>query len=127
MASSSDDIFSLATSRVTVPVGATLAAFVDILPGEISCTVKYLSGGTLEILQCSTGASLVSGGSQLFSAPNFMSGSTQTVAMLAALSGTGYLMGTSEVLNFDGAPRFYLSSTGATTIVTLIRGLRAGV
>lgn len=127
MASSSDDLFALFGARYTIGSTSANALFVDILPGQKSITVKYLSGGTLEILPASTGMSLVGGGSQSFWSPNFTSGSTQTLAMLQALSGTGYLMGTSEVLNFDGAPRFYLSAIGATTFVTVIRACGAGV
>lgn len=127
MSSSSDDIFALLTSRVVVPIGATASVFMDILPGEKSMTIKYLSGGTLEILPAYTGLSLTPGGTQLFGSLPFTSGGTQTGAMLLALSGTGYLMGSSEVLNFDGAPRFYLSSLGATSVVAVIRACAAGI
>lgn len=97
----------------------------NVFPGQQAITVKYLSGGTLEILPASLGMSFVPGTST-YSAPYFSAGSTQTAAMLAALSGTGYLMGTSEALNITGPARFYLSATGATVVTTVIRGLSAG-
>lgn len=125
MVSSSDDIFSVLPSRVAVQPGATLAVFVDIVPGEKSLLIKYLSGGTLEILPASLGASFVPGTST-YGSYAFTAGSTQTAAMLAVLSGTGYLMGTSEALTFDGAPRLYLSSTGATSVVAIIKSLSSG-
>ena len=130
MVSSSDDIFALYPQRYTIGVGATLAQWIDILPAEKSLTVKYLSGGTLEILPALSGASLiaaaVAGASQGVGFYQPTAGTTQTPAMLAALSGTGYLMGTSEVLTVDGAPRIYLSATGITTFVTVIRACGAG-
>lgn len=119
---------SIATSRATILPGGTLALFVDVLPGQIWTQIKNVGNtGGLEIIQCSTGSSLVGGGSQLFFTPNFLVGSTQTPAMLAALSGTGYLMGTNEVLSIDGPVRFYISAPSATCVVTLIKGLDAGV
>ena len=42
MVSSSDDIFTVIPSRVTVPVGATASFFVDIVPGQKSLLIKYL-------------------------------------------------------------------------------------
>ena len=122
--SSSDSIFSLATSRVVVPVGAPLAVFMAPYPGQVGWQVKYYTGGTLEILQSTTGASFISNS---YSAPYFSAGSTQTPQQLANLSGTGYLIGTSEALSLTGPASFYLSSTGATSIAMVIRALSAGV
>lgn len=127
MSRSYDDIRGLLTSRITVPVGATLAVFVDVISGERAFLMKYVSGGTLEILPASLGASLnYAGFTQSVGSPNFVTGSTQTPAMLAALSGTGYVMTSQEVLSFDGPVRMYLSATGQTTIVHTIYGKGAG-
>lgn len=125
MVSSSDNILSIYPSKVVVPIGATAAVFIDVAPGEQGILVKYSSGGTLELLPASLGASFVYGTSTVNY--NFTSGSTQTAAMLIALSGTGYLMGTSEILTLDGSPRFYLSSLGATSIVYVLKGVGAGI
>lgn len=128
MSTSSQNIFSLATSRPVVPPGATASLFVDVLPGQLWTQVKNIGNtGSLEVLQCSTGLSLPIGFTQSYSAPYFSSGSTQTQAMLIALSGTGYLMGANEVLTFAGQPRFYLSAPGASCQVCIIKGLGAGV
>ena len=124
MSSSNDDLYSVLPTRFFVGVGATVAVFLDNFPGQKSLTVKYMNGGTLEILPASVGASFVQGTSTI--GTPFSAGSTQSLAMLAALSGTGYLMGTSEVLTFDGPTRMYLSATSATTTVCIIRGLSAG-
>ena len=121
MASSFDDIFSLQPGRITVPVGATLAVFVDVISGEKALLLKYVSGGTLEILSVTSGASTFYGGSGFF-----IAGSTQTPAMLAAMSGTGYVFTAGEVLSIDGPCRMYLSSTGATTIVHTLQGKAQG-
>ena len=125
MASSAEDIYSVFPARVTVPPGSTQAIFVDVLSGQKAITIKYLSGGTLEILPATLGVSFVPGASTI-NGTYFIHGSTQTAAMLGALNGTGYLMGTNEILNISGPCRFYLSATGATTLVTTIRGLNAG-
>lgn len=134
MVSSSDDIFSVAPSRLVIAPGATNALFVATTPGEKALLLKYYTGGTLEILQCSAGASYLQSGTTFinwntYQNPTAWVGSTQTAAMLIALSGTGYLMGTSESLTFDGPTQLYLNnlSTGTTTIVMCLRGLAAGV
>lgn len=119
MASSSDQIYGLQASRVNVGTGATLAFFLDVVPGQISTVIKYLSGGTLEIIGCTTNAAIND-----FS--KAAQGTTYSAADLASLSGTGYLMATNEVLSFAGPIRCYLSSTGATTIVHIIKGRSEG-
>lgn len=105
--SGSDSIFGLATSRIEVPPGSTQAVLFEALAGQNSVLLKYFSGGTLEILGVSTGVTL-------------------TAVQLAAANQSGYLMGTSEILALDGPVRCYLSSTGATTTVMVIRGKTAG-
>lgn len=128
MAQSMDYLCSLATSRPVVSPGATQALFVDVQPGQIWTQIKNLGNtGGLEILQCSSGASLASGGSQLYTTPNFISGSTLTLSYLAAVSGTGYLMNANEVVQLNGACRFYLNAPSASCQVALIKGLKAGV
>lgn len=126
MATSFDDIFGVNPFRITVPVGATNAYFLNVIHREKALMIKYVSGGTLEILPASQGGSLINGGSQLYSTPNFLGGSTQTPGMLAALSGTGYVMTAGEVISIDGPCRMYLSSTGATTIIHAIQGTGQG-
>lgn len=103
------DIFGLVGGRATIAPGATLALFMSPIAGQAAWTVKYLSGGTLEIL----GATLPS------------AGATISAADLVALSGTGYLMGTTEALSLDGPASFYLSALSATTMVTFLRGKTA--
>lgn len=125
MSSSSDSIYSVYPSRFYVGVGATIAVFMSVLPGEQAVTVKYMNGGTLEILPASLGMSFTPGIST-YGSYAFSGGSTQSQQMLANLSGTGYLLGTTEVLNIAGPCAFYLSATGATTLVSTIRGLSAG-
>lgn len=117
-------INSIACSRPNISPGGTLALFVDILPGQIWTQIKNIGNtGGLEILQCSTGVSTSFG----TTIQPFTSGSTQTLAMLAALSGTGYLMASNEVLTFNGPVRCYVSAPSATCTVGIIKGLDAGV
>ena len=99
--------FGLVGERLILAPGSTLAVFMDPVAGQGNWKVKYLSGGTLEIV----GASL---------------GSTLSQASLAGLSGSGYLMGATEALDIDGPARFYLMAHGATTFVTLLREKTSG-
>ena len=128
MSFASDRLYAVATSSPVVLPGATQALFVNVLPGQLYTQIKNIGNtGGIEILPCSTGASLVGGGSQLYGTPNFISGSTQTAAMLVALSGTGYPLGANEVVTLQGPCRFYLNAASATCVVALIKGLGAGV
>lgn len=105
--SSNDSIFSLQTDRINVGLGATLAVLYDQTATQNSILLKYFSGGTLEIIGVSFGVTL-------------------TAAQMATASGTGYVVGTTEILSIDGPARFYLMSTGATTVVMSIRGKTPG-
>lgn len=110
MSTSSDDsVMTLGATRMVIPVGSSLALYVDINATENNLLFKYYSGGTLEI----------------FGATGPL-GSTLTQAQLTASNQTGYLVGTSEILSIGGPCRFYLSATGATCIVHMIRGRSAG-
>lgn len=102
-----NDLVGLLPTMMVIPVGATAAVLIQPVSGEASSGIKYYSGGTLEIHQ----------------APR---GTTYTGAELIALAGTGYLMGASEAINFDGGVRYYLMATGATVVAYNIRGLTAG-
>lgn len=114
MVTSFDDIVTVIPSRVNVGVGATIATYMDVVPGQKNITIKYISGGTLEILGVTYGSF---GGT-------FFAGSTLSAQALANANGTGWIV-QSEILSFDGPCRFYLSSTGATSIVHVIRAVSA--
>jgi hypothetical protein len=108
MPSSSDNIFGITATQVVLPTGATNAVLIDHCPYAQSTVVKYASGSSLIYLfgvgtgQTLTGTSLVAGYS------------------------TGYLLGGTEVLSFDGSTRFYAASVGATGVIYLMRGLSVG-
>lgn len=123
MVSSNDGIFGVLPSRITVGSGATIAYFMDVCSGERSLTLKYLSGGTLEILEATVQA--VYNASYSVQGITIV-GTTLPASQLAAINGTGYLMGTTEILTFSGSPRMYLSATGATTFLTAIIGKGQG-
>lgn len=106
--SSNDSIFSLNTLKITVPIGATLAVLIDGEAGQNSTILKYFSGGTLEMI-------------------GVTAGTTMTAAQLATASGSHYTFGINEIFTIDGPVRFYLSSTGATTIVMRAAGKTQGV
>jgi hypothetical protein len=92
-----------ATNYVVAP-GATLAFLVTPVAGEVSHALKYVSGGSLEIVQAPLGTN------------GFAPGSTWAGASLVNLGGKGYLMGITEAVNIDGPARYYLMATGATAI-----------
>ncbi len=119
----------MATSKPTVLPGATLALFVDVLPGQVWTQIKNIGNtGSIEILQCQSGASLGTGATMPFGSPAFISGSTLSAAMLVAMSGTGYPLASNEVVPITGPARFYLSCSGGSgCIVGIIKGLAAGV
>ena len=92
----SDDVFKVDTIRLAVGSSAGYVAGITGGAGVVSIQVKYLSGGTLEILGVTTQA-----------------------------SGTGYLLGVSEALTIGGPATFFLSSTGATSVVAILRSITA--
>lgn len=93
-----------------VPVGATLALFIQPIPGQLSVLMKYSSGGTCEILPA--------GLTQI--AHNIFLPRSQAAATLAAISGSGYAFSSGEAITVDGPVSFYLSSTGATSVIHAI-------
>lgn len=101
-------IFGLDTVPFIIPPGATLAVLITGSEGQAAQLLKYGSGGSLQIMGVTLGVTMSA--AQLVSAGN---------------SG-GYLFGTSEAVSVDGAARYYLMATGATTTVYQIRGLTAG-
>ena len=74
--------------------------------GQVSGTIKYFSGGSLEIVGVTFGV-------------------TYTGTSLQ-IAGTGYLFGTSEAFNYSGPARFYLCSTGATAVAYQLLGFGPG-
>lgn len=96
------NIFGVTTGIYTVGIGASLALLVQGAPGEGSSTVKYFSGGSLEIIGIPVGTTTV------------------------PTAGTGYLFGNGEVVNIAGAARYWLVATGATAIAYFAKGLTQG-
>ncbi len=94
-----DKLYVLGATRI--PVG--LSTIVKVAPtnNQIAMSVKILSGGgTLEIVPGAT-----------ITGPGW---------------GTGYPIGSSEVLNIGGPATFYLAATGATMVAAMILGRSAG-
>lgn len=104
---SQDDIFAYGATKLVVGPGATLALLVTGIAGEVGGILKYFSGGSLEIIGVTTGQSL-------------------TAAQMVTALGTGYLLGTTEIVNTDGNARYYLMALGATSIAYSLKGLSSG-
>lgn len=109
--SSYDSIWGVTTGQFVLPVGTTVAQYVNTanIPGCNSVQLKYHSGGTLQIFGTRNGTTL----------------SANQLGALGA-STNGYYFGTSEVLSMDGPVCFYLAATGATTFVSFIFGRSQG-
>lgn len=98
------DLHGLETVQYTIGTGMSAFATVSVEAKLINNTFKYVSGGTLWVV----------GSSQ------------QAAAVTNGLTVTGYLVGTSEVLSFNGPAVFYLYALSATTIVHSLQGFSQG-
>ncbi len=92
--------YGFGQTNVVVGVGASLAVLIQPVSKEISMSMKF-SGSSLEIFNADPGA---------------------TVAPVCT-PGTGYPVGTNEIVNSSGCPRFVLVATGATATVNMLFGL----
>ncbi len=98
------DLHGIESVQYTVGTGMSAYVAVSQEAKLINNTLKYVSGGTLYVVGSSQQAAAVSGGLTL----------------------TGYLVGTSEVLSFNGPGIFYLYALSATTIVHSLQGFSQG-
>ncbi len=103
----------MATQSELAMLGATqfavgLSQILKVTPSayQFAQTMKYLSGGSLEIVPAQpSGASTAASGSW----------------------GKGYLMSTTEIFNFGGPAVFYLAASGATAVAQMTIGYTSGV
>jgi len=100
-----NDLVAAGSTRIAVPPGGTLALFNNPPAGCQWQQLQYASGGSCEIVA-------------------FTSGSTIVGDTLGFWAGKGYLM-TSTAMVIPGPARFYLSATGATSVVHAIYGMNA--
>jgi hypothetical protein len=114
------DLYGIIGEKLTIAPGATNALFMPGYPGELASIVKYVSGGSLEVVGAPPGASL----------PNFAGasyvGSTWLGLSLVPFIGNGYLLGSTEILNITGPARYYLMATGSTVIAMHFVGRSQG-
>lgn len=109
---SNNDILNLVPQIITVPVGVTAAVYVGAAAGQRDVQIRNVSGGgTLSILASNAGSTYAGGTLLALSA---------TFAYFVAASGT------ESVVNVRGPASFYLAATGATTVVTILRGMGSG-
>ena len=102
----------MSTQNELLAIGATriavgMSSIIKCSPTAYSfgINLKILSGGgTLEIV----------------SSPPSLTGAS------SAVHGTGYPVGASESVTFDGPATFYLLATGATMVCTVLLGRTAG-
>ena len=104
-----DDIFNIDTQQVSVG----LSSFIGVTGGVGVATilVQYMTGGSCLMMGASgSGASL---------SPLTYIGASWTV--------TGWIMSNSVPITLGGPAAFYLGSTGATSIVQIMRMKTVGV
>lgn len=92
--------YNMVVQRLNVGVSAIIG--VTAVPGQLSVALQYMSGGTLEIF-------------------NPVYGFTGT-----PVTGQGYPIVAGAAFGFDCAGTFFLASTGATSVVAVMRGLAKG-
>lgn len=103
-----DSVWSLGSTRIVI--GTNTGVYIQPFAGQIGVLLKMFSGGTCEILPAALGQSQI----------GFFQNTTQTAANLSLMSGFGYCFSANEVLTIGGPASFYLSSTGATSILHAI-------
>lgn len=107
MSSWANDINVIGATRIAVGL-STIIKVTCTSSYQFANSLKWLSGGSLEIVQ-----------------PQFSGSSTQ--AGSASLGwGSGYILGTSEVFNVGGPATFYLAATGATAVAAFAIGYTQG-
>lgn len=98
------DIHGFGTTLIAVGISAAFLVIEN--SKQVSGTIKYFTGGSLEIV-------------------GITSGFTATGTSLI-MSGLGYLLGTSEAVNYSGPARYYLAATGSTATAYLLTGYGPG-
>jgi len=114
---------SLGSTSIAVPAGTTNALFIQPTPGQNWIWMKWISGGSCEILPCGTTFLPNQIGTNSYYA--------QTVANLNKLAGTGYQIDTTggtgpTTFQMYGTPYFMIGTQGATAIVHILFGKAAG-
>jgi hypothetical protein len=99
------DVYGFTGGLITVKAGGGSALLINAAPGQVSVTMKYASGGSLEIHPCPVGAS---------------------AASTLPTGSSGYLLATSEVFNTSGPTRMFLVATGSDANVFFLKGLGPG-
>lgn len=94
------DIHSIYPETIQMAAGTT--AIFGAIPGQIACTLKYSSGGTLSLV-----------------------GSSQSIGSSFAVA-QKYLLTSGEIFNFDSAGQFSVECLGATCVFYLARSRSAG-
>jgi hypothetical protein len=107
------EVKDIETSRVTVPVGATLAVLVGPIDRQSYTDIRVISGATLQVIGCTFGVTLTA--AQL---ANFVAGGS---------SANSYqiLQTDAQSLRLLGASRFYIADAGATVVVGVIKSRTA--
>lgn len=114
---------SLGATALIIVKGASNALFFQPVQGQVWFWLKWISGGSVEILPC--GQSLAAYASQCntyYALPG---------ATAAAIQGTGYQIDTTgatgpTTFQMYGQPYFMLCTNGATAIVHALFGKSAG-
>lgn len=99
-----DATWGVGATRIALNVETAL--WCQPVPGQLSTTLKFISGGSLEILASGYGQSNI----------GFFQATTLTAAGLTAATSTGYQFSAAEVVKLGGPAYFYLNARGATCV-----------
>jgi hypothetical protein len=97
-----DSIYGVYPERFNLASGVTL--YIPPLPGQISMTLKYISGGSLSVIGSSFGYGIT----------------------LPVIASQVYTINDNELLNFNTSGGILLIATGSTAIFDVLRGRSAG-
>jgi hypothetical protein len=103
------DVYGLKAETIAIPATGASALYFAPLSGQLVWTLKMLSGSSVSIVGTNYGATL--------------SGSAIDTAVSA---GHFYPLGSAEAVSIDGACAFYVVCTGATGVLSYLRGFSAG-
>lgn len=103
------DVLGLATETIAIPATGASALYFGAQGGQVAWVLKMLSGSSLSLVGVNYGATL-----------------SGTAIDAAVTAGHYYPLGSAEAVNIDGACAFYVVATGATGVLSYLRGFSAG-
>ncbi len=116
-----DSVTSFGMTNMAVGIGATVAAWMTPVAGQLGWILEPAAmGGTFELYPAAIGSSAIAGIGLGF-------GTTQTQVALAGFSGQGFYVGlTAAIPQFviNGPAQFYIGNSSGATIFVKVLSLK---